>query len=406
MIKRLRIQFVCVIMAVVMLLSGGILGVVIHFTGVNMEMQSISTMRTIADTPTLYGAPGKLTGDIRTPYFAVQINRRGELTGTGNEFFDLSDKAYVLEVTNAALKMESDTGELKEYQLRYLKELTPAGYTIVFTDTASEAETLRLLILSSLLIFAVGMFLFFGISVGLSYWVIKPVEQAWAQQKQFVADASHELKTPLSVIMANAELLQNSEACEAEHKKFSDSILSMSYQMRSLVESLLDMARLDNSSTQMKTEPLDLSQLVSDAVLSVQLLYDEKEIALSSDIPENTCIKGSQQHLYQLMDVLLDNALKYSSPAGHVHVKLTQQGHSCLLSVSNTGDAISKEDLTNIFKRFYRADKARTSDGSYGLGLSIAQSIVTGHKGKIWAQSENGINTFFVQLPLCAHPKQ
>ena len=100
------------------------------------------------------------------------------------------------------------------------------------------------------------------------------------------------------------------------------------------------------------------------------------------------------------MDILLDNALKYSVPGGHTNAELKRIGHSCLLTVANTGEPISREDLTNIFKRFYRVDKARSLNGSYGLGLSIAQAIVEAHKGIIWAESDNGYNTFFVQLPL------
>ena len=111
-------------------------------------------------------------------------------------------------------------------------------------------------------------------------------------------------------------------------------------------------------------------------------------------------INGSEQHLYQVMDVLLDNALKYSTPNGMVSVDLISNGRNCVLSVASPGEPISKEDLKNIFKRFYRADKARAMNGSYGLGLSIAESIAEAHKGKIWAESERGYNTFYVQLPL------
>ena len=123
-------------------------------------------------------------------------------------------------------------------------------------------------------------------------------------------------------------------------------------------------------------------------------------ILLSSISCTVAVLRGSEQHLYQVMDVLLDNALKYSTPGGTVSVKLTQNGRNCTLSVASPGEPISKEDLKNIFKRFYRADKARAMNGSYGLGLSIAQSIVEAHKGKIWAQSGNGYNTFTVQLPV------
>lgn len=121
-------------------------------------------------------------------------------------------------------------------------------------------------------------------------------------------------------------------------------------------------------------------------------------MGLQCSVPDGIVITGSDQHLYQVMDVLLDNALKYSAPGSMVSVDLVTTGRNCVLSVANAGEPISKEDLKNVFKRFYRADKARAMNGSYGLGLSIAESIVEAHKGKIWAESENGTNIFHVQL--------
>jgi len=239
---------------------------------------------------------------------------------------------------------------------------------------------------------------FLGLSILLSRWAIKPVEKAWDQQRQFVADASHELKTPLAVIMANAELLQNAPNQE-NNLKYSQNILSTTYQMRTLVENMLEMARVDNGQQKITMSPLNLSEFVSDGALSFQLLYQEQEKELHCQVQEDISICGSEQHLYQVLDVLLDNALKYSCPHSRVTVNLTGSGRHCVLSVASLGDPISKEDLQNIFKRFYRGDKARVRDGSYGLGLSIAKTIVEAHKGKIWAQSKEGVNTFFVQLP-------
>ena len=117
-------------------------------------------------------------------------------------------------------------------------------------------------------------------------------------------------------------------------------------------------------------------------------------------VEKGISLKASDSHLRQVLGILLDNAMKYSAPEGRIWVKLIRHGGHCLLSVSSPGQEISPEDLQNIFKRFYRVDKARSRDGSYGLGLSIAQSIVLSHKGKIWAESEDGINTFFIQLPI------
>lgn len=400
MIRKLRIKFVCVIMGIVMLMLAMILGVVIHFTGQNMEMQSINMMRAIATAPFQQGKLGKPPEEVRLPFFTVQIGNRGELLGISGGYFDLTDREYIESIVNAALASEHNTAQLEDYHLRFLKEKSPRGYTIVFSDTATESATLKNLYSICVLIFFVAMGVFLGISIFLSNWVIKPVATAWDQQRQFVADASHELKTPLSVIMANAELLANEDTVPDDRRKFSRNILSMTYQMRTLVENLLEMARVDNGTLKMQFAALDFSELVRDAVLSFQLLYEEKGQTLQSTIPDGITLQGSERHLYQVLDVLLDNALKYSVAEGHTNVELKRIGHSCLLTVSNTGEPISKEDLKNIFKRFYRADKARSLNGSYGLGLSIAEAIVEAHKGKIWAASEPGYNTFFVQLPL------
>ena len=401
MIKKLRIKFVLVIMAIVMVLLGCILGVVIHFTGQGMEMQSISMMRRIAASPFQQGIPGKpMDDEVRLPFFTVQISSRGELIAASGGYFDLTDREYLQEIVNRALLSEQETGKLEEHDLRYLKEVSPRGFTIVFSDTTTESSTLKHLFYSCLAIFSVAMILFLGISILLSHWVIKPVATAWDQQRQFVADASHELKTPLSVIMANAELMQGEDTSEEDRSTYSGNILSTTYQMRSLVENMLEMARVDNGTVKMNFNIVDFSQLVSDAALSFQLLYEEKGMGLRCAVPDGVQLYGSEQHLYQVMDVLLDNALKYSTPESMVSVDLISSGKNCLLSVASPGEPISREDLKNIFKRFYRADKARAMNGSYGLGLSIAESIVEAHKGKIWAESEEGLNTFFVQLTM------
>ena len=401
MIKKLRMKFVCVVMGIVTVMLVGILGVVIHFTAQNMEMQSISMMRNIAERPFQQGNPGRpLDNEVRLPYFAVKVGSRGELLGTNGGYFDLSDKDYIQKLVNAALTSNRETGELRDYGLRYLKTVTPVGYSIVYSDTTTETATLQNMFYSCLLIFVAAAAAFLGISILLSQWAIKPVAAAWDQQRQFVADASHELKTPLSVIMANAELMQSEDTCEDERRRFSKNILSMTYQMRSLVENMLEMARVDNGGVQTGFVTVNFSQLAADAVLSFQLLYEERELQLQSSIAEGILLSGSERHLFQVLDILLDNARKYSAPKGSVWVSLSQSGRSALLSVSSPGEPIPKEELKNIFKRFYRIDKARAMNGSYGLGLSIAESIVLSHKGKIWAQSGIGGNTFFVQLPI------
>ena len=142
------------------------------------------------------------------------------------------------------------------------------------------------------------------------------------------------------------------------------------------------------------------SRLVAQAALPFEALFFEKGLTLSCQVEEGIAVQGSPGHLTQVVEILLDNAQKYSNPSGKVAVRLTRQhrGH-CLLTVSNPGPALSPQQLRDIFKRFYRVDQARSRNGSFGLGLSIAQAIVTEHKGRIWAESSGGVNIFSVQLP-------
>ena len=241
---------------------------------------------------------------------------------------------------------------------------------------------------------------FFVISLLLAKWVTKPVEKTWNEQKQFIADASHELKMPLTVIMTNAEMLNDKSYQGSNRKDLAKNILSTSKRMRGLVESLLELARLDNNKAQISLADIDLSKLINDSILPFEPLFFESGMQLESDIDNGITALGDKNKLRQVINILLDNALKYSDPAGKVTVKLKRKSSEALLSVSGSGDSLSKEECENIFKRFYRADQSRNDGQSYGLGLSIADSIIKEHGGKIWAQSEGGVNTFFVSLPI------
>lgn len=402
MLKRLRIQFVCIVMTIVTAMLCTILGLVIHFTGLALETQSMQMMQTIAANPFQLGKPDQnnRTEYAQLPFFAVQISRRGELIATGGGYYDLSDTKTLLKIVQTVLSSEEQSGVLQEYSLRFSKTVTPSGHQIVFADMSSERATMANLIRNCVLVGICSTMVFLAISILLARWMVKPVDQAWQQQKQFIADASHELKTPLTVIMTNAELLQYPQYSEAERRQFSDSILTMSRQMRGLVEGLLELARVDNGAVKTSYAELDLSSLITEDILPFEPLFFEKGLTLSTAIEKGIRIKGSASHLRQVLDILLDNAMKYSAPNGQVWVKLIRHNSHCVLSVASPGDGISQEDLKNIFKRFYRADKARSRDGSYGLGLSIAQSIVLKHHGKIWAESQSGVNTFFIQLPI------
>lgn len=399
MLKKLRLKFVCINMTLVTVMLAVILGMVLYYTGQSMENQSIQMMQSVARTSFEPGRPDGPGEPVRLPYFTVQVSPGGELIATGSGYYDLSDEELIRKIVQTALDSREQMGLLEEYSLRFSKSPSPRGESIVFVDISSEQATMDNLAKSCVFIGVISFAVFLVISLLLARWAVKPVDQAWEQQRQFVADASHELKTPLTVIMTNAELLQSPEYDEASRQQFSSSILTMSRQMRSLVEGLLELARVDNGAVKTAFSQWSMSDLVSDAVLPFEPLYFERGLTLDCQAEPGIWVRASQSHLRQVLEILLDNAMKYSVP-GIVTVRLQKQGNHCQLTVANPGEAISPEDLKNIFKRFYRVDKARSRDGSYGLGLSIAERIVREHGGRIWAQSAGGVNSFHVQLPI------
>lgn len=174
----------------------------------------------------------------------------------------------------------------------------------------------------------------------------------------------------------------------------------MGFALQRDVDPILEPTRADTLRSDTVFSAVDLSRLVSDAVLPFEPVFFEHGLTLHTDIAENVLVHGNPSELRQVMDILLDNAQKYSREKGSTWVTLQRRGKGhCLLAVADEGEAIPAEELNLLFKRFYRADQARSRTGSFGLGLSIAESIVKRHRGKIWAESKNGINTFFVEFP-------
>lgn len=401
MLKKLRIKFILINMLLVTVILSAVFGFVYYFTRVSLEDESVSMMQSIAEDPLYLMDIGEQGGSVRLPYFILKINFRGDIIAAGGGYYDLSDRDFLEQLLREALLSENSVGVIKDYNLRFYRTASGSGVSIVFADTTSEKATLLSLLRILLLIGGGAFLVFLGISALLARIAIKPVETAWRQQRQFVADASHELKTPLTVIMTSAELLQSPDYDEQSRSGFAENILVMSKQMRGLTERLLELARADSGTNLPAFEKFDFSSTVKNAVLPFEAVFFEKGIELSSEIDDNIIVNGDMEHLRQVLEIFLDNAQKYAFAPGSAVVKLERCGKSrCRLSVANTGEPIAPEDLKNIFKRFYRTDKARSRDGSFGLGLSIAESVVLRHRGKIWAESKNGMNTFFAELPV------
>lgn len=399
MLKRLRRQFIAIIMALLTLLLGCVFGLIYYFTQQSLVKQSRDMMDSLAASPFQLARLDEVSGRVKLPYCMLQVNKYGEILATNGGYYDLSDKDFLQQLIDVTYSSTDMQGVIPQYHLRYGRYVMQDGQRLVFVDTTSEQATLHNLLRTSLLLGAGCLLLLFGVSILLARRMVRPVETAWQQQKQFVADASHELKTPLTVITTNAELLESPDYTPEAKAQFSANILTMAHQMRGLVESLLNLARIDQGQKAAAHTPVNLSKLVSDAVLPFEAVFFEQELTLETDITPDLNVPGDAAQLRQAVEILLDNAQKYADAPGSVRVTLSTHGRHARLAVADTGAPLSEADCQNIFKRFYRLDDARSRDGSFGLGLSIAQSIVSAHHGKIWCQSADGWNTFFVELP-------
>ena len=388
MIRSLRRKFVAMTMAIFTGLLCVIFGLVIHFTGQTLQADSIRALRQAAQESIQPGIPGQL----RQPCFLVRVTPWSQtIQNTGG--FDLSDSQMLTDIMSQAAASETELGVLEEYDLRFYRLQRPGELTLVFMDISGEKAALGNLTWTCV---GIGMFsaaAFWGISILLARWAVRPVERAWAEQRQFVADASHELKTPLTVILTNAELMQTQP-----DPQYARSVLTMATRMRALVESLLELARVDNGAVRAAFEDTDLSALVEEELLPFEPVYFERGLELDCAVEPGLHVLGSPRHLRQVVSILLDNAVNHAPEGSAVRVRLQRQGGAALLTVTNPGD-LSREDCRNIFLRFYRVDAAR-SGGGYGLGLPIAQGIVRDHGGKIWAESRDGTVILTVQVPL------
>lgn len=336
-------------------------------------------------------------GQEGVPCFVAEVYASGTVRVSGNSYYDLTDKAALVDIVTAALSADSDEGVLAEHHLRYLRQAGLLSTRIAFTDSTLEQATLRSLLTGSLLIGLAALAVLFACSYVLSGAVTRPVDRAWQQQKQFLSDASHELKTPLTVILSSAELLEQSAA--PEQKQYVDNVRAESRRMKRLVEDMLTLSRVERGGEHLPDTTADLSDAAADAALRFEPVAYEAGHTLSYDIAPGLLVRGDSGKLEQAVAVLLDNAIKYAAPGTEVRLDAARQGKNACLWVENEGDPIPADKLPHIFDRFYRADESRTDGGSFGLGLPIARAIVEAHRGTLRCDSGGHTTRFTITLP-------
>ena len=325
-------------------------------------------------------------------FYSVAIANDNSILATDNSKVVYTDEELheiALKVFNGAKK----SGTIGS--LLYYKE-NKGGYTLIaFMDNSIMLNSINTLFKYTLVCGSITMILLFFLAIQLARRIVHPLEESYTKQKQFISDAGHELKTPVSIVNANAELLSR----EIGDNPWLSNIQYENERMGALVTQLLELARTEHVVPQM--EVIDFSHLVDGEALPFESVAYEKGMVLTYDIEENLKVFGNTSQLRQITSILIDNAMNHAPEKSEMILTLKSKRNYAVLSVINEGDEIPLEQRKQLFERFYRADAARNGeDKHYGLGLAIAKAIVTAHKGKIEVLCYDGKVNFTVRIPL------
>ena len=361
----------------------------------------------VAAPPTIGGRERDGGQVIPMALFSVSVD--GAMSALGR-YNTASISQDVLEQAGQQLAgADEGFGSLSDLGLFYVKRQAGGVMYLAFADMGS-ASGWRSLAATLAVVEVAALAVFFVISLFFSRWALRPVARAWTQQRRFVADASHDLKTPLTVILANTSIaLEHPERSVASQSQWLESTQHEAEAMQSLVGDLLALAKMDEEEAAAQSgaarppfEEVDLSDVLEGEVLQFESVAFERGVKLESQVEPGIELRGNEQRLRRLAGTLIDNACKYVDDGGAVNVSLSRAGKQAKLEVRNTGAPISPEDLPHVFDRFYRADKARTGGaGGHGLGLAIARAIAEEHGGTLTASSTQAEGTAFTAtLPL------
>lgn len=320
----------------------------------------------------------------KVSYMYVRISNNG----TGSPFIttNMSD-TYSADTIFYIAKSLANSGDSGGLIGNMMFEITKddLNTTVVIIDISRDMKLMNNLLLISIIIIILSIIFVLIFTYFLSKWAIRPVQTAFENQQRFISDASHELKTPLTVISANADVLES----EIGENKWLTNIKSQSVVMNELVHDLLDLAKLDETSDDMILNEFDLSNIVLSKSLEFECTAFEQGKTFEQNITDGLMYKGNEESIKHLVTILTDNAIKHSDKNGIIRVTLTSNGNRRIFQVYNTGNGIKDSEKDKIFNRFYRSDESRSkATGGYGLGLAIAKSIVDAHNGTIAVDGE------------------
>lgn len=405
MFRKLRIRIIAAIMSVLIVVFAGTLAL-IYFASYKevknenfdmLEEYSEEVLRSGSDSGTASsGSSLKRRNHEQvyglTTFYYVMFTQDGAAEEIENsENSGLSD-AELTEYALTAASGDKETGSVS--QMLYYVSDTDCGKTLVtFMNDSVTQSSFSKLFRNALVFGCCTIVILFFISWYLAVRIVRPLEDGFNRQKQFVSDASHELKTPISVVSANAELLGR----EVGENKWLGNIRAENDRMAGLVDQLLQLAKTESAPPVFSE--VDMSRAVKGGALPFESVAFEKNVSLELDIDDGVCVSGNAEQLQKLTSILTDNAIGHTPEGGAVTICLKDGRSAAALSVSNDGEDIPAELREKIFERFYRADESRSGSGHYGIGLAVAKAVVTAHGGKISVDCAGGRTTFTAVIP-------
>lgn len=405
MIKKLRRKFILIVMSLISaVLLTVFIGIGVYYAS-SLRTEAYQALEAAIERPAEERGPKfQIGGQVpegfeHDPMAILTVSKEGIVKLISAERIDI-DTASLQDITQDILNTNQNRGELKAYDIRYVLNVKDGKIKIALMPLSLEHARLNKVLLTSGLGIIGAFFVILLASIFLSHWVLRPVEIAWKQQRQFVADASHELKTPLTVILANTGILKSHpEDTITKQMTWITNTEEEAKQMKGLVEDMLFLAKSDDASLETIMQSFDLSEAINAAALTFEPLAFEQGRSLAVNIEPNISIIGNEEQIKQVMGILIDNAIKYSNSNSEINISLKKEQNEAKIMVSNMGPIISKDEMKHLFDRFYIADPSRTEKGN-GLGLSIAQNIILKHKGHILAESDANNTRFQISLPI------
>ena len=329
-------------------------------------------------------------------YFSVVLDETGQVVYTDTVQIAAIDDDTAASYAQAVWQSGRTSGFWENY--RYACRSEANGWRIIFLDCGRTLSGFRTTLLASVMLALVGLGAVLVLLLILSGRIIRPVAESYEKQKRFITDAGHELKTPLTIISADTDLAE----MECGENEWLEDIRRQAQRLTGLTEDLIYLSRMEEAQPRLQFLEFPISDVVEEMAQSFLAPARSQDKKLEIEVKPMISCNGDEKAVRQLVSILMDNALKYAPPGGHLTLRLERQGRTVVLTVSNTTVyPVDKESLEHLFDRFYRADQSRnTQTGGYGLGLSIAKSIVSAHRGKIRAESPvPDLLTIVVSLP-------